>query len=130
MAQAVRRWLPTAAAQVRSRVWSSGICGGQSGAGRVFSEYFSFPCQTSFRQLLHNHPHLSSAAGTIGQKWPTCRVDPAGLHPPLSEIKKKLEYNEVKGRVYGMRRLRLFNDPASTSGSRVKRRTRRRGLKG
>jgi hypothetical protein len=32
-AQAVSRWLPTAAARVRARVWSSGICGGQSGAG-------------------------------------------------------------------------------------------------
>jgi hypothetical protein len=37
IAQAVIRWLPTAAARVRSRVWSSGICGGQSGAGEGFS---------------------------------------------------------------------------------------------
>jgi hypothetical protein len=37
--------------------------------GQVFSEYFGFPCQSSFHQLLHNHPHLSSGAGTIGQKW-------------------------------------------------------------
>jgi hypothetical protein len=35
-AQAVSRWLPTAAAQVRSRVWSSKICGGQSGVGAGF----------------------------------------------------------------------------------------------
>jgi hypothetical protein len=28
--------------------------------GQVFSEYFGFPCQSSFHQLLHNHPHLSS----------------------------------------------------------------------
>jgi hypothetical protein len=28
--------------------------------GQVFSEYFCFPCQSSFHQLLHNHPHLSS----------------------------------------------------------------------
>jgi hypothetical protein len=27
IAQAVSRWLPTAAARVRARVWSSGICG-------------------------------------------------------------------------------------------------------
>jgi hypothetical protein len=27
--------------------------------GQVFSEYFGFPCQSSFHQLLHNHPHLS-----------------------------------------------------------------------
>jgi hypothetical protein len=36
IAQAVSHWLPTAAARVRSRVWSSGICGGQSGAGAGF----------------------------------------------------------------------------------------------
>jgi hypothetical protein len=35
--------------------------------GQVFSEYFGFPCQSSFHQLLHNHHHLSSGAGTIGQ---------------------------------------------------------------
>jgi hypothetical protein len=30
IAQGVSRWLPTAAARVLSRVWSSGVCGGQS----------------------------------------------------------------------------------------------------
>jgi hypothetical protein len=38
--------------------------------GQVFSEYFGFPCQSSFHQFLHNHHHLSAGAGTIGQKWP------------------------------------------------------------
>jgi hypothetical protein len=38
--------------------------------GQVFSEYFGFPCQSSFNQLLHNYPHLSSGPGKIGQKWP------------------------------------------------------------
>jgi hypothetical protein len=38
--------------------------------GQVFSEYFGFLCQYSFHRLLHNHPHLSSGAGTMGQKWP------------------------------------------------------------
>jgi hypothetical protein len=36
IAQAVSRWLPTAAARVRAQVWSCGICGGQSGAGAGF----------------------------------------------------------------------------------------------
>jgi hypothetical protein len=35
--------------------------------GQDFSEYFSFPCQSSFHQLLYNHHHLSSGAGKIGQ---------------------------------------------------------------
>jgi hypothetical protein len=39
--------------------------------GQVFSEYFGFPCQSSFHQLLKkNHSHLSSEVCTIGQKWP------------------------------------------------------------
>jgi hypothetical protein len=25
--------------------------------GRVFSEYFGFPCQSSFHQILHHHNH-------------------------------------------------------------------------
>jgi hypothetical protein len=36
IAQAVIRWLPTTAARVQTWVWSSGICGGQSGAGAGF----------------------------------------------------------------------------------------------
>jgi hypothetical protein len=56
IAEAVSRWLPTAAARVQSRVWLSGICGGQSGPGQVFAEYFCFPCH-SFPQILHPHTH-------------------------------------------------------------------------
>jgi hypothetical protein len=52
--------------------------------GQVFSEYFGFSCQSSFHQLLHNHPHLSSGAGTIGQKWPQYK----GLSPTPLAIKE------------------------------------------
>jgi hypothetical protein len=51
IAQAVSRWLLTAADQVH--------------------------------QLLHNHPHLSSGAGTIDQKWPQYK----GLSPTPLAIK-------------------------------------------
>jgi hypothetical protein len=57
IAQAVSRWFPTAADRVQARVWSCGICVGQSGAG----------AGSSFHQFLHNHHQLSSGAGTIGQ---------------------------------------------------------------
>jgi hypothetical protein len=43
IAEVVSRWFPTTAARVRARVWSSGICDGQTGAGQFFSEYFGFP---------------------------------------------------------------------------------------
>jgi hypothetical protein len=31
--------------------------------GQVLSEYFDFPCQSSFHQFLHNYHHLSSIIG-------------------------------------------------------------------
>jgi hypothetical protein len=33
--------------------------------GRIFTEYFCFPCQSSFHQILHHHNHPGQA--TIGQ---------------------------------------------------------------
>jgi hypothetical protein len=42
IAQAVSRWLPTAAARVPARVWSCGICGGQSGTGAGFLRVLRF----------------------------------------------------------------------------------------
>jgi hypothetical protein len=58
-----------------------GFVVGKVALGQDFSEYFGFPCQSSFHQLLHNHPHLSSGAGNIGQKWPQYK----GLSPtPLA----------------------------------------------
>jgi hypothetical protein len=43
IAQAVSLWLPTAAARFRARVWSSGICGGQNGAGAGLFRVLRFP---------------------------------------------------------------------------------------
>jgi ABC-type uncharacterized transport system auxiliary subunit len=43
IAQAVSRWRPTAAARVQTRVWSSGFCGGQSGARAGFLRVLRFP---------------------------------------------------------------------------------------
>jgi hypothetical protein len=48
IAEAVSRWLPTAAARVRARVWSSGICGGQSGVGGGFLRVLRFPLPKPF----------------------------------------------------------------------------------
>jgi hypothetical protein len=57
--QAVSRWLPIVAARVRSRVWSSGICGRQSVAGADFLRVLRFPLPI----------FIPTIAGTIGQNW-------------------------------------------------------------
>jgi hypothetical protein len=79
IAQAVSHWLSTTSARVRSRVCSSGICGGQSDTNAGFLRVLGFPCQSSFHQILH-HNHLGHA--TIGQ---SVAAMPSG--PPLSELK-------------------------------------------
>jgi hypothetical protein len=56
IAEAVSRWLPTAAARVRARVWQVRFAVDKMASGQIFSEYFGFPCQNhSFHQLLHHH---------------------------------------------------------------------------
>jgi hypothetical protein len=66
IAQAVSRWLPTAAA----RVWSSGICGGQSGAGAVFLRVPRFPLPIFIPPIAPQSPSSIIWGCTIGQKWP------------------------------------------------------------
>jgi hypothetical protein len=55
--QVVSSWLPTAAAQVRARVWQVGFVVDKVVLGKVFSECFDFPCQSLFHQILHHHNH-------------------------------------------------------------------------
>jgi hypothetical protein len=65
IAQAVSPRLPTAMAQVRARVWSSGICGGQSGAGARILRVIRFPLPIFIPQ---NSPSSQSpGADTVGQ---------------------------------------------------------------
>jgi hypothetical protein len=52
---------------------------------RVFSEYFGFPCQSSFHQILH-HNHLGQA--TIGQSVAAVPGGPSWTPLPTKRIKK------------------------------------------
>jgi hypothetical protein len=86
VSQAVSRWLPTAAVRVRARVWSSIICGGRSGAGADFLRVFRFLLPIIIPP--HSLSSQPPGAGTVGHKWPTCRVDPVWTPPPTIRIKK------------------------------------------
>jgi hypothetical protein len=57
IAQAVSRWLPTAAAWVPARSGQVGFVVEKVALGQVLPEYFGFPCQSSFQQILHHHNH-------------------------------------------------------------------------
>jgi hypothetical protein len=66
IAQEVSRWILTAADRVRARVWSSGICGGQSGVGAGFLRVFRSPLPIL---IPPNSPSSQSlGAGTIGRR--------------------------------------------------------------
>jgi hypothetical protein len=56
IAQAVSRWLPFAAARFASEQ-HGGFVVDKTALGQVFSEYFGFPCQSSFHQFPHHHNH-------------------------------------------------------------------------
>jgi hypothetical protein len=62
--------------------------------GQVFSEFFGFPCQSSFHQILH--PHNQPRQVQYANWWPKCRVNPVGLHPPQFEFKKKHVFSFLK----------------------------------
>jgi hypothetical protein len=57
IAQAVSRWLATGAARVPARVWKVGFVVDKVALGQIFSEYFVFPSQSSFHQIIHHHNH-------------------------------------------------------------------------
>jgi hypothetical protein len=86
MAQAVSRWLPTAAVRGSKPdlvMWDSWW--DKVALGQVFSEFFGFPCnRRSLHQLLHNHPHVSSGERTIGQ----CGRS-AGTYRDLGDLNKR-----------------------------------------
>jgi hypothetical protein len=75
IAQAVSRLLPTAAVRVRSRVWSSGIYGGQSVAGAGFLRVLRVPLPIFIPPIApqspspiiwgwYNRPEVTAVQGT------------------------------------------------------------------
>jgi hypothetical protein len=80
IAQAVSRWLPTAAARIQTRVWSCGICGGQSGAGADFLRVLRFP----FIPPISPQSPLPIIRG-----WYNRPVVTAVLEVPAHKLKKK-----------------------------------------
>jgi hypothetical protein len=78
--QAVSRWLPTAAA----RVWSCGVCGGQSGAGAGFLRVLRFPLPIFIPPIAPQSP--SSIIWGL-YKRPEVAAVPSGLS--LTPLRKK-----------------------------------------
>jgi hypothetical protein len=87
IAQAVSRWLPTAAARVRSQVRSCGISCGRSGTGAGFLRVLPFPLPTFIP------PNAPQSSSSIIRGWynrPTVADVPSGLSlTPPRESKKK-----------------------------------------
>jgi hypothetical protein len=58
--------------------------------GQVFSEYFGFPCQSSFHQILHHLNHPGQV--TIGQSVAAVPSGSSWTPPPTKRIKKRNIY--------------------------------------
>jgi hypothetical protein len=72
IAQAVSRWFPHAASQVRCRVWSSGICGGQKGAGEGFLRVLRFSLPIFISPIAPQSPSLiCEISFCYFVNWPT-----------------------------------------------------------
>jgi hypothetical protein len=86
--QAVSRWLPTVAARVRSRVWSSRICGGQSGAGADFLRVLQFPMPIF---IPPNSPSSYSPGAGYNRPMSGRRAEWAQLDstPPTDAVEKR-----------------------------------------
>jgi hypothetical protein len=84
IAQAVSRWFPNAAARVPARVWSCGICGGQSGAGACFLRVRRFPLPIFIPPIAPQSPS-SIICGLYNR--PEVATVPSGLSPTPLIIK-------------------------------------------
>jgi hypothetical protein len=112
IAQVVSRWLPIAVTRIQRSV-QAGFVVNKVALGQVFSEYFGFPCQFSFHRLFHiHHHHLSSGAGTIGQRVADV---PSGLSLTAlqGEIKSVLETASFR---VSTRNTRILNTFTRSSG--------------
>jgi hypothetical protein len=89
IAQAVSRWLPTAVARVRVRVWSCRICGGQSGTGSGFLRVLRFPLPIFSPPIAPQSP--SSIIWGLYNR-PEVAAVPSGLRPTPLIIKKKIYF--------------------------------------
>jgi hypothetical protein len=79
IAEAVSRWLPTAAARVRSRFWQVGFVVDKVTSGKVFSEYFGF--------LYQNHSTNFSIIITIQKYKRKIEVPPIVEGPRVAPFK-------------------------------------------
>jgi hypothetical protein len=95
IAQVVSRWFPAAAAWVRARVWSCGICGGQSGAGAGFLRVLRLPLPIFVPPIAPQSP--SSIIWGLYNR-PEVAAVPSGLSP-----------TPQKKRVYWTRLLRSLD---------------------
>jgi hypothetical protein len=104
--QAVSRWLPTAAAWVQTRVWSSGICGGQSGVGAGFLRVLRFPLPIF---IPPNSPSSkSSGEGTIGHSVVDVPSGPNLVSTPhYANIRVYQDYKQLWRRICAHRFIAL-----------------------
>jgi hypothetical protein len=95
IAQAVSRWLPTAAARVWSQAKSCGVCSGHNGAKVGFLRVLRFPLPILIPRLLHIHYHVRSGAGTVGKLVAGVRSGLSLTPPQETKLKNYCDLKSV-----------------------------------
>jgi hypothetical protein len=86
IAQAITRWLPTAAAQDRVRAERMVFVMAKMALEQVFSEYLGFPCQSLFHQAIITQCWHNMPIGGRSAEWSQLDSTPR----PTIRVKKKI----------------------------------------
>jgi CDP-diglyceride synthetase len=100
IAEAVSRWLPTAAARVRVLIWQVGFVVDKVASGQVYSEYFGFPCQNrSFHQLFHPHNHPGQTRRGLATSWSPLQRVLLTVLDLITEMKRKVSWRRPRPKI-------------------------------
>jgi hypothetical protein len=93
VAEAVSRWLRTAAARVLTRVWQVGFVVDKVASGQVFSEYFGFPCQN---RLIPPTSPSSQSPGAVSRGLATSWSPIRGVLPTVLDLVTEMKWPRPK----------------------------------
>jgi hypothetical protein len=95
IAEAVSRWLPTAAA----RVWQVGFVVDEVASWQVFSEYFGFPCQNPFIPPTSSSQSPGAVSRGLATSWSPIQGVLLTVLDLVTEMKRKVSWRRPRPKI-------------------------------